>query len=90
MFTFPKDSNNPPEQDCDTTDRDLPPNKFQQFSSGSNPNLTSNPLSSRNNPAMIMILSDLYFIVNKMKELKHNPQDIVLELEKLIMNYQNF
>lgn len=87
MFSYPKDPNFPPEHDGDSLERDLPSDKFQQFTSGSISNITSNPISSRNNPAMITILSDLYFIVKKLKEVKHNPQDIVLELEKLITYY---
>lgn len=55
----------------------------------SNSNLDPKFLSDRNNPVVGMLLSELYFIIRNKKELHHNPWDIVSELERLIVNYQN-
>lgn len=85
-----KEGNTYTEHEGDNIEGALPSNKLSLDNIGSSSNLTSNPVIPKNDFAMATILSDLYFYVKKMKQVKQNPQDIISELEKLISFYQNF
>lgn len=51
-------------------------------------NLMANSLSVKNNHAIETLISKILHLIRSKKELKHSPFDIVLELERFIINYQ--
>lgn len=66
------------------------PNTASSIPSNLETNLLSNSPFAKNNHAVIeTLLSELYYIIRTRKELKHNPSDIISELEKIIINYYN-
>lgn len=90
ILSEPKESNYPTEHDDDNLERDLPYEKPHQYNTSSSVNTIANPNIAKSNLTMATILSDLYFYLKKMREGKYNPQDLIIELEKLITYYHNF